>query len=375
LNFNEIIHILPRLHYWKNINMQALSFYAGKTAMARIQAEGLTPSMFSAFLGASGGPKWFVLAGLDKVVFNEFMHKSPQHVDIIGSSAGAFRATCFAQDDPCAAITRLADRYSTLVYSEEPSVKEITQKGIELLDFMVGKNGVKEVLASNTKSLHIVVARCHGLTASEKKLKQLAGLALAAGRNALSRRKLASSFTRVIFSSNKKGFAFSEKNPIKTEQGLLTPENFLDCLMASGSIPAVIEGVKNIAGVPNGTFRDGGIIDYHFDMKIDTPNLVLYPHFYATPTPGWFDKSLKSRACHPKSYDNVLLIAPSDEFVAKLPYAKIPDRKDFTEIPAQERIAYWTRVIKESDRLAEHFLNVVEHSEPGQFIKPINLQR
>lgn len=355
--------------------MSPLSFYAGKTAMARIQSEGLKPDMFSAFLGASGGPKWFVLAGLDKVIFNDFMHKSTKHVDIIGSSAGAFRATCFAQLDPSAAIKRLADSYSTMVYSQDPSVNEITQKGIELLDFMVGANGVQEALSSSTKSLHVVVARCHGLTACEQKLKQYAGLALAAGRNAMSREKLAKSFTRVVFSSSKAGFAFSEKQKIPTEQGFLTPENFLACLMASGSIPAVIEGVKNIAGLPNGTFRDGGIIDYHFDMKIKTPDLVLYPHFYAKPTPGWFDKSIKSRSCHPDSYDNVLLIAPSEEFVAQLPFGKIPDRKDFQDMPAQERIAYWTRVIKASDRLAEHFLNVVEHSDPAQFVKPINLQR
>ncbi|MFT6269002.1 MAG: hypothetical protein ACJAVV_001820 [Alphaproteobacteria bacterium] len=355
--------------------MHPLSFYAGKTAMSRIQSEGLKPEMFSAFLGASGGPKWFVLAGLDKVIFNEFMHKSTRHVDIIGSSAGAFRATCFAQSDPKAAITRLADRYSTVVYSDKPSVKEITHKGIELLDYMVGDKGVKEALNSTSKSLHIIVARCHGLTASEQKLIQFAGLAIAAGRNAISRKKLAKSFTRVIFSSHKKGLVFSEKIPIETEHGLLNQENFLDCLMASGSIPAVIEGVKDIAGVPQGMFRDGGILDYHFDMKINTPDLVLYPHFYAKPTPGWFDKSLKSRSCHPDSYDNVVLLAPSEEFVAQLPHGKIPDRKDFSEMPAQERIAYWTRVIKESDRLAEHFLNVVEHSDPAQFIKAINLQR
>jgi hypothetical protein len=331
--------------------------------------------MFSAFLGASGGPKWFVLTGLDKVVFNEFMHKSDSHVDIIGSSVGAFRSACFAQKDPRAAITRLADGYSTTVYSEKPTVKEITSKGVFLLKEMMGENGVVDALNADNKSIHIVVARCHGLTAFENKIKQFAGLALAAGRNAISRKKLQKSFSRVIISSKEGGFEFSEKMPIKTEVGLLSQENFLDSLMASGSIPAVIEGVSSISGLKKGMFRDGGIIDYHFDMTINTPGLVLYPHFYSTPTPGWFDKSIKSRSCHPDSYDNVLMVAPSADFVSKLPYSKIPDRKDFEAIPAQERISYWSRVISESDRLAEHFLNVVEHENPAQFIKPINLKR
>lgn len=355
--------------------MAALSFYAGKSALAKIKSEGISPSMFSAFLGASGGPKWFVLTGLDKVIFNEFMHKSDRHVDIIGSSVGAFRSACFAQKDPAAAITRLSDGYSTTVYSEKPTVKEVTNKGIVLLGQMMGSNGVKDALNANNKSLHIVAARCHGLVAFESKMKQFAGLALAAGRNAISRKKLEKSFTRVIISSKEGGFQFSEKVPIKTEFGILNHDNFLESLMASGSIPAVIQGVENIAGLKKGMFRDGGIIDYHFDIEIETPGLVLYPHFYSTPTPGWFDKSIKSRSCHPDSYDNVVLVAPSAEFVAKLPHAKIPDRKDFEDMAAQERISYWTRVIKESDRLAEHFLSVVENEDPAQFIKPINLTR
>ncbi len=355
--------------------MDALSLYAGPAALARIKQEGIQPEMFSAFLGASGGPKWFVLTGLDKVIFNEFMHKSNKHVDIIGSSVGAFRAACFAQNDPAAAIERLADGYSSMVYSEKPTVKEVTDKGVELLDRMMGDQGIHEVLSANDKSVHMVIARCHGLVAYESKVKQIAGLAIAAGRNAVSRQKLAKSFTRVIFSSNKNGLSFSEQVPIRTEQGYLSQDNFLTALMASGSIPAVIQGVKNISGIAKGMFRDGGIVDYHFDMKIKTPNLVLYPHFYSTPISGWFDKTIKSRNCHADSYDNVLIVAPSDTFVASLPNARIPDRKDFETMPSQERVPYWCKVIKESDRIAEQFLNIVEHADPAQFIKPINLIR
>lgn len=355
--------------------MAPLSFYAGKSALAKIRAEGITPSMFSAVLGASGGPKWFVLTGLDKVLFNEFMHKSDRHVDIIGSSVGAFRAASFAQQDPRAAITRLSDAYSSTVYSEKPTAREITSKGVDVLKHMMGTNGVSEAISAKNKTLHIVVARCHGLTAFEGKIKQYAGLALAAGRNAVSRKRLGKSFTRVIISSKQDSFKFTEKLPIETEVGLLTENNFFDCLMASGSIPAIIEGVPYIEGLEKGMFRDGGIVDYHFDMRINTPGLVLYPHFYNTLTPGWFDKSIKSRSCHPDSYDNALLVAPSQDFVDKLPYSKIPDRKDFTEMTSQQRIAYWNKVIDESDRLAEHFLSVVEDENPAQFVKPINLTR
>lgn len=355
--------------------MSSISLYAGEKALTKIKQEGIHPSMFSAFLGASGGPKWFVLSGLDKVIFNEFLHNSKQHVDIIGSSAGAFRACCFSQNDPKAAIERLAKEYSTTVYSDKPTAREITEKGQVLLKHMMGEQGIEETLSSSNKTVHVVTAKCHGLVASEQKAKQLTGLAIAAGRNALSRAKLQKSFTRVIFSSSTSGLSFTEKVPFNTEQVHLQQDNFLQALMASGSIPAIIEGVKDIPHASKGMYRDGGIIDYHFDMHINTPELVLYPHFYSHPVPGWFDKSLSSRICHKDSYDNVLMLVPSEKFVAKLPYGKIPDRKDFEQMDAEQRIKYWHKVIAESDRLAEEFLTIVEKQNILEHVKPINLRR
>ena len=84
-----------------------------------------------------------------------------------------------------------------------------------------------------------------------------------------------------------------------------------------------MQGIKNITGTPPGMYRDGGIIDYHFDLNIHNDGLILYPHFNNKPKAGWFDKSLK-RGITPKNYDKVVMITPSAEFVAPLPYGKIP---------------------------------------------------
>ena len=98
--------------------------------------------------------------------------------------------------------------------------------------------------------------------------------------------------------------------------------------MASGSIPIVIEGVKDIDGAPKGVYRDGGIIDYHFDLTFGPhKGLVLYPHFYSKPIPGWFDKSLTKRLPHVSSYDDVVMLVPSDEFIASLPTVKYPTER------------------------------------------------
>lgn len=355
--------------------MRALSIYAGNTAYQRIKREGLKASMFTALLGASGGPKWFVLYGLDKVLFSQFLDESNQAIDIIGSSIGAFRAACFMHTDTRAAVERLGDRYSNTIYSAKPTPDEITEKGIDLLQHLLSVQQTTALLAQNDKKLHISVAKCVGLTEKEATLPQTAGLTLAALRNARGRRHLQKSFTRVMFSNTDRLLDFSEQIPFRTEHVRLSEDNLHSALMATGSIPMVIKGVEDIPGAGKGMYRDGGIVDYHFDMNIQTKGLVLYPHFTKTPIPGWFDKGLKSRACHPSSYDNVLMLAPSKEFVASLPYAKIPDRKDFETMQAQQRIDYWHEVMKRSEDIANDFLAWLDCANPEQWIQPISLKR
>ncbi|AGP85228.1 hypothetical protein I876_07435 [Alteromonas mediterranea U7] len=41
--------------------MAPLDVYAGKKARETIMKNGFNPDLFSYFLGASGGPKWFTL--------------------------------------------------------------------------------------------------------------------------------------------------------------------------------------------------------------------------------------------------------------------------------------------------------------------------
>jgi len=355
--------------------MHYIDIYAGGRAEKSIQQKGFTPELFKAFLGASGGPKWFILAGLDQVIFPHFFSKSTHKIDVIGSSAGAFRAACLTQSDPKAAILRLANRYSSTVYSEKPTSREITQKGYELLLHMMGDNGVHEVLNNERFNAHFFVAKCHGLVSSEKRSSQLAGLMVAGTRNLVSRQRLQKSFTRTVFSTRPKHDLFVDPDKFPTEFCHLSETNLLDSLMASGSIPLILDGVTKIQGAAPGMYRDGGIIDYHFDLRLAQDGLVLFPHFYPTPTPGWFDKGLKNRNCKPSSYDNVLMICPSAEFVRSLPYQKIPDRKDFEEMPADQRIAYWQTVIDKSQKMGDEFLKLIDSGEIVSRIKPIQLSR
>jgi hypothetical protein len=115
-----------------------------------------------------------------------------------------------------------------------------------------------------------------------------------------------------------------------------------------------------------------GITDYHFDMPFHQGDgLVLYPHFYPTVTAGWFDKMLPWRQVNPANFDNVLLLTPTAEFVSRLPFGKIPDRKDFEHFDDATRLAYWQQVLDESERLAEDFADLLEGDRILENMKPL----
>ena len=53
--------------------MSALTLYAGPAALDWIRNHGLRPEHVKVMVGASGGPKWFVLYGLDRYLAASFL--------------------------------------------------------------------------------------------------------------------------------------------------------------------------------------------------------------------------------------------------------------------------------------------------------------
>lgn len=348
-----------------------IEVYAGKTALKTMQEQGFSQDIFDTFLGASGGPKWFTLFGLDKYVFGEFFKDRTQELNLMGSSAGAFRAACFGQNDPVAAISRLAENYANTRYSnDKPTPAEITDKGRALLDYVLDTKGVDEIINNPVRKAHLVVAKCNGLVASENKVLQVSGLMASYLRNRVNRKYLRNQYERFIFQPKSSNLAISDPDDFKTTITYLSQDNLKDALLASGSIPMVMEGISDIADCPKGMYRDGGIIDYHFDVKIHNPNLVLYPHFSHNIKAGWFDKSL-SRPVRESNYDNVVVICPSQAFVESLPNKKIPDRTDFTDIETESRIKLWHQVLGQSEQLAEGLDSFISRQAINE-VKPMS---
>ena len=356
--------------------MSVLDIYAGPRALEKLKQNGFSQEQFDYMLGASGGPKWFVLAGLDRYIFSTFFKDRTTPLDIIGSSAGAFRFACFGQKDPLAAINRLADRYSHTTYSDKPTPKEITDKGWALLDYVLGEQGAEEIVNNPIIRAHFIVARCSGLDRFENKPMQMTGLMASASANLVKRKWLEKFYERYVFCSPASALHIDDPANMPSYFVDLSVENLKKALMASGSIPIVIEGVEDIPGAPKGMYRDGGIIDYHFDLSFSRKDetgggLTLYPHFFTDPKPGWFDKSLKKRKPHASSYDDVVMLVPSESFVKALPYGKIPDRKDFENLDADTRIKYWETVLSETNRLGDEFSSLIDSGQIVSSIKPL----
>lgn len=124
-------------------------------------------------------------------------------------------------------------------------------------------------------------------------------------------------------------------------------------------------GERDIALAPDGHYWDGGIVDYHFDFGNHRGNsLVLYPHFRADITPGWFDKFLPWRRANAALLEQVVVLCPSPAYVARLPGGKIPDRGDFRKLSYRARVTYWRQCMATSEALAQEFAELVSGSDP-----------
>ena len=351
--------------------MAALSLFAGPRALQRIRDHGLQNEQFKVLAGASGGPKWFVLYGLDRYLFGEFFASRQDGLATVGSSAGAWRLACLATDNPLASLDRLATLYSTEKYSAEPTPREVTAKASAMLHQVLGVDGGRQLVENRLIRTHIIADRCRGFLSRDSRLLLGAGLGLAAFSNLLSRKLLKFYFDRVVFNNHTHTCELTALQDVRTHDVKLTTDNVYDALIASGSIPFALEGVRNVTGGPDGLYVDGGITDYHFDVPFHkNDGLVLYPHFYPRVVPGWFDKFLPWRKVQRSHFDNVLLVCPSAEFVAGLPYGKIPDRNDFRKLDYDTRVRYWRTVLSESERLAGEFAVLVDRGVDPGLIQP-----
>ena len=341
-----------------------LTFKAGAGALRSVKTHGFDISSIGTIAGASGGAKWLVLSQLDRAILTNLVPKLQGPVHLLGTSIGAWRFSCYAQSDPVAAIDRFETAYIEQSFSERPDIHEITAKSREIIDVILGAGGRAEILNHPVFRTHVMAVRSRHVLATENRWLLTVGLLTAASLNLISRRTLGMFFERALFYDARDLPPFFEVGGFPLQQIVLSETNLADAIVATGSIPLVLQGVRDIDGARPGVYRDGGVIDYHHDLPHSAKErLTLYPHFYDRIVPGWFDKRLGWRKPQPDHVDRTILVSPSDAFVAKLPNGKIPDRTDFVNYLPAERIAAWRACTEACKEMADEFNEVLEKDQ------------
>jgi len=349
-----------------------LRFKAGPGAIRQIRRDGFSPEQIGTIAGASGGAKWLALSQLDRVIIHWILPALAGPVHLIGSSIGALRFSCYAQASPREALDRFEHAYLEQRYSDSPDIDEISDKGREIISEVLGENGVKEIITHPTLRTHVMTVRSRFLAASERRPVLAAGLILAASANIVSRKSLGAFFVRSLFYDPRDLPPFFNVRGFPLEQIEMTEKNYTESVLASGAIPLVLNGIRDIDGARPGIYRDGGIIDYHLDLPTSTEGkLTLFPHFYDHLIPGWFDKKLPWRQPAARNIDRTLLICPSAEFVSSLPNKKIPDRTDFETMTPELRRKVWRSAVSSCAALAEELNDVLDKEQLAARLEPL----
>ena len=346
---------------------------AGKNIIDMIRSEGLRAERIGAFVGPALGPRWTVTAGIDHAFAVSGFLKTRRRITLAGGSAGAWRMTALAQKDPVEALSRFRDVYVGMNFDRKQDPKART----EVIEAAVRKLLPREEAAYLLNHPHydicIDTARVGGLLASSNTVVSVAGFGAAMGLNALHPR------LRRLFLRHVRFCAGSGPFPAPAPGGLLaplTPDNMHPVLAASGAVPVVVGGVRDIPGAPAGVYCDGGLEQYvlngSYGRNADDVTLLVYHGGPIIPT--WLDRKAFNLNKRMAPLDNVLAVNPSPEFIRKLPLGKVPDRDDwkrFAENPA-ERIKIWQTAIDRSMELGESFMELVESGGIKRAVEPLD---
>jgi hypothetical protein len=344
-----------------DLSMSALQVFAGPRALNMLRERGLRPADVRVVPGAAGGPKGLVLNPLDRYLFGHWLRDSGHTVHLLGASIGAWRMACAAMPNADASLAELAEDYITQDYEHAPGKMPtpdfLSGAFAQRIEQRLGLRS-REILGSPRYRLHVFTSRGRHILGRESRWRTPLGYVAAFVVNAASRRALGGWIERVVFADPRDPLPFALSD-FRTAHATLTAGNLSLAVLASCSIPFWLQAVHDIPGAPRGAYWDGGITDYHLHLNYAamTDGLVLYPHFQRQVVPGWLDKAWKRRHRASSALDNLVVLAPSAEWIQTLPHGKLPDRADFKaygDDPAG-RMRVWRTALAESQRLADEF--------------------
>jgi hypothetical protein len=357
-------------------DMKALHIHVGERARRHIEAHGLRPQDVRLVPAAAGGPKGLILNHLDQHLFGQWLPQGRHTVHLVGASIGAWRMATATMQDPVRAFRDLARGYIGQYIEPEkgrkmPSPQRITAGFRETLNGFFGDD-LSALLQHPQYRLHVLTSRGRQLLRRGSRSRTALGFTGLALSNVLSRKAVGLFMERTVFSSSGEALPVPLRD-LPTGRVELNEGNFMPAMLASCSIPFMLEAVLDIPGATSGAHWDGGIVDYHFHWPYAAMDggLVLYPHFQQQVVPGWLDKTLKWRHRSSPGLDNMVLLAPSPQWVATLPGGKLPDRNDFAGLDFATRVKTWTDAVARAAQLSDEWQDWLGRGCPASELKPL----
>lgn len=346
---------------------------AGRKAYELIQENGFDFDRVRVLAGPAVGPRWLIASGFDLTLIERGLLGNTYPTLLTGASAGAFRMAAWLQPEPAKSYRSLVNAYINADYKRGDTPGQLLGEMCKVMDSYLESDALPFALAHKRYRLAVVTARARNLAASEIGLFQKLGVALAFASNALSPSLLRLFFEQVVFYYGPIPPKFCLDKQFRGRAVPLNAANFKLAVLASGAIPLVIAGVRNIFAAPTGVYRDGGLFQYHFnqDYPVGEREFVLFFHHQEQLVPGWLDKKLKYRRTADSHLDNAVMVFPTDEFVGRLPQGKVPDRDDCVTLinTPQVRKERWRRAVELSAHLGDEFLELVESGRIRQTVE------
>jgi hypothetical protein len=343
--------------------MEYIRIRAGRRAYELIRDGGFNLDRIGTYFGPAGGPRWLVASGFDLTLLQGGLLGKAYPVWLVGASAGAWRFAAWLQPEAPKSYRALIEAYIGATYGRKETPEKILQSLTDIINSYIEDDALPFAFAGKKYRLAVITSRVGNLLASSHPWVQKAGFSLCFLANALHPSLLSRFAERVVFFCGPKPPDFCHRKEFRGSCIALSEVNFKSAVIASGAIPILVAGVKDIFGAPYGVYVDGGLTDYHINQDYATRGggMVLFFHHQERIVPGWLDKRLKKRRPPTEALDSVIMVYPSADFVAALPGGRIPDRSDFATFvddPAQ-RIANWRRTVALSAPLGEEFLELI----------------
>lgn len=343
----------------------------GTQAREALLQSDASPDSFRLMLAASGGPKWLGLVGIDRCLKRFLSQRTPEHpLPLLGASSGSWRMAAMCCDQDGETYEQLIHEYIEQRFEGSPSPREVSEVCRRYIARLFTPARVKHALSNPNFQLNFTTAL--GPNEHPHQVSTLLRVLSSLVLNMFGRKHLARAYERATFSV----LPHPTGSPLEggwddfpSHTVPLSEENFQRGLMASGSIPLVLEGESSIPHSPIGHHLDGGLIDYHFEVEQIGP--ILYPHFDEDPIPGWMDRFPPYRRISRQARDQLCLLLPSQQTLDRFPTGTYPCRQDFQGYPNDARIKLWRQTVEQSQALETELKLCLESGDLVNIAEPL----